>query len=199
MIHLSNLRRNKPLTILERIGRKFKRNYRWLEILRSQAPWNQVMITLGKTKDDFGGEGQETKGFFAQYLVSNGGAGVNVYDSILVLGLSTRVLKVTLIMTAKSHPFLCMGNPLINPPYCKYHTLVSHLVFFMFHCIFDSLLRSAAPLIFVSRMTQPRHSSSEYYFQPCEWNKTESEYHCLLVPVIWGESRPSSLGDFLLR
>ncbi|CAG8979308.1 hypothetical protein HYALB_00002431 [Hymenoscyphus albidus] len=51
---------------------------RWINSLRSQGPWNQVMITLGKT-NDFGGETNVGSSFFAQYSFVDSGAGVDVY------------------------------------------------------------------------------------------------------------------------
>ncbi|KAG9233700.1 peptidase S8/S53 domain-containing protein [Amylocarpus encephaloides] len=64
-----------PLTFVERLSQKVKR---WVNLLKSQASWNQVMITLGKKKD-FGGEANVGKTFYAQYSMSDSGEGVNVY------------------------------------------------------------------------------------------------------------------------
>lgn len=56
----------------------FEKVKRWIKNARYSAPWNQVMITLGKTMD-FGGESNTGKAFRAQYTLDGSGSGVNVY------------------------------------------------------------------------------------------------------------------------
>jgi hypothetical protein len=64
-----------PPSLAERLRQKVKR---WQNFMRSQAQWNQVMITLGK-KSDFGGEENVGKPFYGKYGFDNSGEGVNVY------------------------------------------------------------------------------------------------------------------------
>lgn len=101
---------------------------RWVsKVMRSHAPWNQVMISLG-SKRNFGGESEVGKPFHSQFYLKNSGAGVNVYVLDTGIKIEHDTFQVDRSTSIASH-FKGLKSSDVSP-YCKFNDINRFMVRF---------------------------------------------------------------------